>query len=176
MVHGREVVGLWGRWRELRRLKHQVKVARLQADVALAAYYTKSRIEWDLKGTNDSTDHTLKDEWLIALWSAMTIGLFIPGVRDYILPGFESLKSISENAPSIFLYGWYTIFAATFAVRGWARYNYPNRMANFMSSMQGIPDDVPYDAAARAQSSIDRVASQATLSASEMTGGGFRVN
>lgn len=137
--------------------------------MALAAYYTKSHIEWDLKWTGEVLDRSHKDEYLIALWSIPTIGLFIPGLREIIQPGFEALKQISDNAPSLFIYGWTTIFAATFAVRKWSSFTYPNRVANLMSSMQGIPDDVPFDAAARAQTSID-------ASASDLTGGGFRVN
>lgn len=171
MGQGSGVTRTWviGRWLELRRLEHQLKVARLQADIGLAAYYAKSRIEWDMKWAGDALGHTWKDEYLLILWSVPTIGLFIPGLRDIIQPGFEALKLISDNAPSIFFYGWTSIFAATFAVRGWSRYTYPNRLGGLMSSMQGIPDDVPLDAAAKAQSSID-------ASASDLTGGGFRVN
>lgn len=122
-----------------------------------------------MKWAGDALGHSLRDEYLIALWSIPTVGLFVPGLREIIQPGFEALKLISDTAPAIFYYGWMSIFAATFAVRKWSNYTLPGRLGGMMSSMQGLPDDVPLDAAAKAQSSID-------ASASDLTGGGFRVN
>lgn len=149
------VYGWLGRWRELRALKHQVKVARLKADESLAAYYTKSHIEWDMRWTGHALDHTHKDEYLIILWSIPTIGMFVPGLRDVLQPGFEALKAISDSAPAIFLYGWGIIFAATFGMKSAVNLLYPNRAANLMGAMANVRDDVPMEAAKTAQANVD---------------------
>lgn len=153
MVHWWQVG--YARQRELRYRRHQVKVARLKAKESLAAYYIKSRIEWNLRGAADALSKTHKDEYLIFLWSIPTIGLFVPGLRDIIRPGFEALSQISPEAPKVFIYGWCSIFAATFGVRHAMNLIYPNRAANFMSAMATVPDDVPIDAARDAQANVD---------------------
>lgn len=157
------VYGLLGRWQELRRLKHQVTVARLKAEESLAAYYIKSHIEWDMKWTGHALDRTHKDEYLILLWSIPTIGLFIPGLREFIQPGFEALKAIHESAPAVFLYGWCTIFAATFGMKHAMNLLNPNRAATLMSSMTNLREDVPMEAAKAAQATVDATSGMANL-------------
>lgn len=132
-----------------------VAVAHLKAKESLAAYYVKSRIEWNFRGASDALSKTNKDEWLIIMWGLLTLGLFIPGVRDWVLPGWLALKEISDDAPKIFLYGWGAIFAATFGLRHAMNFLYPNRAATLVQALGNTPDDVPMDAARQAQASVD---------------------
>jgi hypothetical protein len=142
-------------------------VARLKAQESLAAYYVKSDIEWSFRGVADAMSRTHKDEYLLALWSLLTVGLFIPGVREILKPGWDALRDIHEDAPKVFLYGWTVIFAATFSIRGAMNLLYPNRAATLVQAMGQAPEDVPMDAARDAQASVDATTGMVRMPAEE---------
>lgn len=122
-------------------------MARLRAEEALAGYHVRSKIEWNLRWVNDALDRTWKDEFLILLWCLLTVCLFVPPLRGFVLDGFAAMKIIHPDAPVIFLFGWAIIFAASFGMKSALSFFFPNRAANLVQAMGGVPDDVPMRAA-----------------------------
>lgn len=49
--------------------------------------------EWNLASIRNSS---WKDEWLVIILSIPLVGVFIPGMVDYMLAGFEALKQTPE--------------------------------------------------------------------------------
>jgi len=137
-----------GKWqdRESRRTdaRLEVELAEARAKVEIAAYKVKSDIEWDLKWA-DGAMHSWKDEFLLILWSIPTIGLFIPGLRPYVIDGFEYLKSFNPEAPTWFISGWAIIFAATFGIKQALSFMLPTRYASLVTAINNASPDIPQD-------------------------------
>jgi hypothetical protein len=145
------------RWRlhrkALRLARYRSELATERAKVGLAAYRAKAQIEWDLKWASP-LDKTWRDEILIAIWSVPIIGVFIPGPREVIAEGFKLLASFDPQAPTLFMYGWAIIFAATFGIKQGKSLFMPGRLAGLVEAIGKVPDQVPEDVARAAQDAV----------------------
>src|SRR5690606_30535222 len=100
--------------------------------------------EWDLKWA-DGALTSWKDEFLLLLWSIPLIGLFIPGLRPYVVDGFEYLKSFNPDAPNMFMAGWAIIFAATFGIKQALSFMLPTRYASLVTAINNASPDIPQE-------------------------------
>lgn len=128
---------------EVARLDYQVAEMKAKSEIAL--YKVKADVEWDLKWA-DAAQHSWKDEWLLILWSIPLVGLFLPFMRPFIIDGFEYLKAFNPDAPSWYMTGWGIIFAASFGVKSAIKMMAPGRIANLVSTIAAVPDDIPDEA------------------------------
>jgi hypothetical protein len=146
----------WSERRDtLKTVTLEAKVASIKAQAEIAAYKAKADLEWDLKWA-DGASSSWKDEFMLVLWAIPMIGLFIPGIRPFIMEGFEYLKGFHQDAPEWYMAGWAIIFAATFGFKQAASLMLPGKVAKLAGALGSIPDDVPYDIAKAAQGKISK--------------------
>ena len=110
------LVGLASTWLEGNVEKSKAKTA---ADIALknaeaTVYQRKATAEtdWDIEAIKGS-QNSLKDEWLVVLFSIPMILAFIPGMEGVVERGFEQL----EKMPEWYQYSVGVIVAASFGFR-----------------------------------------------------------
>ena len=110
------LVGLASTWLEGNVEKSKAKTA---ADIALknaeATVYQRkatAEVDWDLEAIKGS-QNSLKDEWLVILFSIPMILAFIPGMEGVVERGFEQL----EKMPEWYQYSVGVIVAASFGLR-----------------------------------------------------------
>lgn len=77
---------------------------------------------WEARGQEQSG---WKDEFFLIILSAPIIGVFIPGLRPYIVDGFNALK---ECVPSWWLWMWSVCFGSAYGVK---------KFVNFMKTKKG---------------------------------------
>lgn len=136
--------------------KADAEIAKVTAEANLAAYKLKADVEWDLKWA-DNAQTSWKDEWLVILWSIPLVGVFVPGIRPYIMDGFEYLRAFNPEAPTWFMAGWAIIFAATFGIKQAVQLMMPGRVAGLVTAMGNVSDDIPKEAVDKAQSIIQKL-------------------
>lgn len=157
---GEFIVGELSKWSQrrdaIKQAQTDAQIAELKAKAEIAAYKVKADIEWDLKWA-DQAGSSWKDEFMLLLWSFPLIGLFIPGIRPYVMEGFDYLKLFNDEAGYWYMAGWAIIFAATFGFKQAAQFMLPGQAANLATVLSGIPDDVPEYVAGKAQSAIDKL-------------------
>lgn len=161
----KEIAG-WSQRRDaLKAARLDADVAELKAKAEIAAYKVKADIEWDLKWA-DQAASSWKDEFMLIIWAMPLIGLFVPGIRPYVLDGFEYLKGFHPEAPLWYMAGWAIIFAATFGFKSAAALMLPGQAGKLAGILGAIPDDIPPAVADKAQSAIDKAlkAGRAALS------------
>ena len=110
-------VSLVSTWMEGNVEKSKAKTA---ANVALkkaeALVYEKkatAEIDWDLEAIKGSKN-SLKDEWLVFLFSIPMILAFIPGAEGIVENGFKQLESM----PEWYQYSLGAIIASSLGLRG----------------------------------------------------------
>jgi hypothetical protein len=143
----------WERRVTLAEARFQSSLACETAKVNLAAYRAKAEIEWDMKWANP-LDKTYRDEIVTIAWSLPLLGMFIPGVRDFMLESFKILATFDPNAPALFLYGWAIIFATTFGIKGIKTLFMPGRLAGLVTALGKVSDTVPAKAVSAAQDAV----------------------
>lgn len=131
----------------------EAEIAEIKARAELAAYRVKSEVEWDMQWAQ-AADRSWKDEFLLLLWAAPTIGVFVPGLRPYVEDGFEFLSRFSPDAPTMFMTGWAIIFAATFGIRQAMHLMVPRQKRLLLEAMSQVPDDMPESAVYRASEAL----------------------
>lgn len=146
-------VASWAERRDkLKAAELDVELAEARSRAELAIYKLKSDIEWDLKWA-DASSRSWRPEFILILWSLPTVCLFIPGLRGYVMDGFEFLKLFDPNAPTVFMSGWAIIFAATFGMKSATSFMLPGRAAKIAEAFAKLPDDIPIEVVERAQAS-----------------------
>ncbi|MEW6121292.1 MAG: hypothetical protein AB1698_01665 [Pseudomonadota bacterium] len=139
-------VSAWAERRDkLQAAELDVQLAEAKSRAELAAYKLKSDIEWDLKWA-DASSRSWRPEFILVLWSLPTICLFVPGLRGYVMDGFEFLKLFDPNAPAVFMAGWGIIFAATFGMKQALSFMLPGKAAKLAEAFSKVPDDIPASA------------------------------
>ncbi|MCC5780540.1 hypothetical protein H7H48_15875 [Nitratireductor sp. B36] len=152
-------VSAWSERRDtIRKAQLEVEVAELKAKAEIAAYKVKADVEWDLSWA-DAASRSWKDEFMLIIWAIPLIGLFLPGIRPFVLEGFEYLKTFHPDAPSWYMAGWAIIFAATFGFKQAVALMLPGKAAQLAGVLANIPDDIPSSVAEKAQSKIDKALS-----------------
>lgn len=152
---GADKVSRWSeRQDQLAQAKHEASVAEWRAKSEVAAFKVKADLEWDLKWA-DGAAASWKDEFMLVLWAFPLIALFIPGLRPFVMEGFEYLKGFHEDAPQWYMAGWAIIFAATFGFKQAATLMMPGRVAKLASALGSLDDDIPDTIAGKAQEAID---------------------
>ena len=116
-------------------------------------YKVKSDIEWDLRFMGP-LDKSWKDELVLLVMAYPLLGLMVPGLREPIIQGFEYLSKIDPSAPSIFTYGWATIFLATFGRNLTKTFTLPSKFATIIKALGASKPDVPDEAAEAAQDAV----------------------
>tara|TARA_X000000950_G_scaffold258935_1_gene326925 strand:+ start:727 stop:1107 length:381 start_codon:yes stop_codon:yes gene_type:complete len=103
--------------------KKEEKKATATAEIALkhaeAEVYRRKAThesEWDLEAMRGSKD-SLKDEWLLFLFSIPFIMAFIPPLQPYVKQGFDVL----ENCPDWYKAGLGVMIAASFGMRSFTK-------------------------------------------------------
>lgn len=139
---------------QIKQAETDAKIAELKAKAEIAAYKVKADIEWDLKWA-DQAGSSWKDEFMLILWSMPMIGLFIPGLRPFVMEGFDYLKLFNPDAPSWYMAGWAIIFAAVFGFKQAAALMLPGQAGKLAGVLAQLPDDIPDEVATKAQSSVD---------------------
>lgn len=154
---GELIVNTLSKWSErrdaLKDAKLQAEIAEYKAKAEIAAYKVKADIEWDLKWA-DQAGNSWKDEFMLLLWSAPLIGLFIPGIRDYVMEGFRFLQLFNPDVAYWYMAGWSIIFAAVFGFKQAAAIMLPGQTGKLAQILAGIPDDIPEGVAQEAQSKV----------------------
>ena len=94
------------------------KVAKAQAEAVIMQKKATGEIDWDLKMA-DASAHSWKDEWLTILFSIPLILAFCGDWgRQIVSDGFTALESM----PEYYQYTLGTIVAASFGMRGAAKF------------------------------------------------------
>lgn len=150
---GKEVSAWSERRDKLKAAELDVQLAEAKSRAELAVYKLKSDIEWDLKWA-DASARSWKPEFILILWSLPTVCLFIPGLRGYVVDGFEYLKLFHPDIPTFFMAGWGIIFAATFGMKQAISFMLPGKVAKIAEVFSKLPDDIPQAAVERAQAAI----------------------
>ena len=88
------------------------KVAKAKAEATIMERKATGELEWDLEMARGSQS-SLKDEWLVILFSIPLILAFIPGMEEVVANGFQQL----EQMPEWYQYSLGVIVAASFGVR-----------------------------------------------------------
>jgi hypothetical protein len=132
-----------------------LEIAELKARAELAVWRVKADVEWDLKWA-DQARTSWKDELLVILWSLPLIAIFIPGLRSYVIDGFQFLKAFNPDAPSWYMAGWAIIFAAVFGMKQALAFMLPARTAALASALGSLKDDIPPEAATTAQAKVSQ--------------------
>jgi len=91
--------------REIKQAEHKAKISRLEKA-------QEADIEWDKIMAEGSKD-SLKDEWWTGLLSIPLIMMFIPGLQQYAVDGFNNLQA----APDWYLYAVGIAIGAAFGFR-----------------------------------------------------------
>lgn len=138
---------------QIKQAETDAKVAELRAKAEIAAYKVKADIEWDLKWA-DQAGSSWKDEFMLILWSLPMIGLFVPGLRPFVIDGFNYLKMFNPDAPAWYMAGWAIIFAAVFGFRQAAALMLPGQTGKLAGILAQLPDDIPDEVAGKAQASV----------------------
>lgn len=94
--------------------QRKIKLAEVEAEIALAAKRASAEIDWDLMWA-DQAKTSWKDEWFVLLHSIPVIMAFIPSMAPYVAQGFEALSS---SAPDWFITFYGAGVAASFGIRG----------------------------------------------------------
>ncbi|WP_266031219.1 hypothetical protein [Brucella intermedia] len=136
--------------------KLEAELAELKAKAEVAAYKVKADIEWDLKWA-DQAGSSWKDEFMLILWAAPLIGLFIPGIRPFVMEGFDYLKAFNPDVAYWYMAGWAIIFSAVFGFRQAAALMLPGQAGKLAGILANIPDDIPDVVAKKAQDGIDQL-------------------
>ncbi|UIY29176.1 hypothetical protein LZK73_21830 [Neorhizobium galegae] len=152
----KEVSGYFQRRDTIRSAKLDAKVAELKAQAEIAAYKVKADIEWDLKWA-DQAGSSWKDEFMLVLWAFPLVGLFIPGIRPFVMEGFDYLKAFNADIAYWYMAGWAIIFSAVFGFKQAAALMLPGQAGKIASILSQIPDDIPEAVVEKAQSSVDSV-------------------
>jgi len=152
----KEVSGWFERRDVLRQAKLDQEVAEFKARAEIAAYKVKADIEWDMKWA-DQAGSSWKDEFMLLLWAFPMIGLFIPGIRPYVMEGFDYLKTFNDDIGYWYMAGWSIIFSAVFGFKQAASMMLPGQAGKMASILSQIPDDIPQAAVEKAQASVDSV-------------------
>jgi hypothetical protein len=146
----------WVRRRDtLKEVTLTAEVADIKARTEMAAYRVKADLEWDISWA-DQASKSWKDEFMLVLWAFPLIGLFIPGIRPFIMEGFDYLRLFHSEAPTWYMAGWAIIFAATFGFKQAAALMLPGKAASLAGILAGIPGDIPPGVADKAQSAVDK--------------------
>lgn len=141
------IVQWWTRRSELTERRHALKIARLDALIAVAPFQAKADIEWDMKWTRDLGGSAgWKETLLFFLMTLPLVGLFIPGLQGPVSDAFKLMKDIHPDAPSYFMAGWGVIFAATFGFRKAFSSLLPAKVTSLVGALRGLKDDVPDEA------------------------------
>ena len=152
-----ESVSKWSQRRDsIKQAEVDARIAELKAKAEIAAFKVKADIEWDLKWA-DQAGSSWKDEFMLLLWSFPLIGLFVPGIRPYVMEGFDYLKLFNAEAGYWYMAGWAIIFSATFGFRQAAAFMLPGRTAELAKVLSSIPDDIPPEVAGSAQTAISKL-------------------
>lgn len=147
----------WSERRDtLRSAKLDAKVALLKAEAEIAAYKVKADIEWDLKWA-DQAGSSWKDEFMLILWALPMVGIFLPGIRPFVMEGFDYLKAFNADIAYWYMAGWAIIFSAVFGFKQAASIMLPGQAGKIASILSTIPDDIPGEVAEKAQASVDSV-------------------
>ena len=88
------------------------KVARAKAEATIMEKKATGELDWDITMAEGSK-HSLKDEWLVILFSVPLILAFIPGMEGVVERGFAQLQQM----PDWYQYSLGVIVAASFGVR-----------------------------------------------------------
>lgn len=139
---GKEVSAWSERRDKIKAAELDLQLAEIKSKAELAAYKLKSDIEWDLKWA-DASSRSWKPEFILILWSLPTICLFIPGLRGYVVDGFEFLKVFHPDAPAFFMAGWAIIFAATFGMKQALSFMLPGKAAQVAAAFANLQPDIP---------------------------------
>lgn len=138
------------RWLEGRRslgeARREAEIAKLKAEAKLAGFKARADIEWDMKWAHEDQRHTLRDEFLIALWALPSILLFIPATRPNVVEALAALKEFSPEAPTAYVAGWAVIFAAVFGVKQLVGLFLPAKYAALAKALGSLPPDIPQGA------------------------------
>lgn len=152
----KEVSGWFERRDTIRAAKLDAQVAELKAKAEIAAYKVKADIEWDIKWA-DQAGASWKDEFMLILWATPMIGLFIPGIQDHVIEGFNYLKAFNEDIGYWYMAGWSIIFSAVFGFKQAAALMLPGQTGKLATILSNIPEDIPEAAVEKAQASVDSV-------------------
>lgn len=84
-------------FKERQKLKHELKLAKVQGEIDVVKARTQAKIEqarhiqtWEQTYVNMQRE-SLKDEVVLGVILGPYVGAFIPGVQDYVLTGFQYL-------------------------------------------------------------------------------------
>ena len=103
---------------EEKKAQAATKVAIAQAEAVVMQKKATGEIDWDLKMA-DASAHSWKDEWLTVLFSVPLILAFCGDWgRQIVSDGFTAL----ETMPEYYQYTLGTIVAASFGMRGAAKF------------------------------------------------------
>ena len=110
------LVGLASTWLEGNVEKSKAKtaadIARKNAEATVYQRKATAETDWDIEAIKGS-QNSLKDEWLVVLFSIPMILAFIPGMEGVVERGFEQL----EKMPEWYQYSVGVIVAASFGFR-----------------------------------------------------------
>lgn len=131
------------RRKELARLQYERQVADEKARAALAPSRAKAEIEWDMRWANP-LDKTWRDELITVIFGVPIVAFFlpIPGLHDFVLQGFASLKEIDPSLPQVFVWGWVVIFGSTFGIKQFKSLFLPSKLGNLVRALGEVRDDV----------------------------------
>jgi hypothetical protein len=138
---------------QIKEAELDVKLKTIMAKGELAAHIVKSELEWDLtwaKGAQDSW----KDEFLLILWAAPLIMLFIPYLAPYADVGFTNLARYHPDAPKMYMAGWAVIFSAVWGTKAAMRAMAPGRIPELIDKMGQVEDDIPDDVVTKVHEKI----------------------
>lgn len=112
------LVGTWLEGRvEKQKAKTQAEVAKKLAEAKVYEKKAEADINWDIE-TAKGMQGSWKDEWLTILFSIPLILAFIPGMEGIVERGFNQLNQM----PEWYMYSVGTIVAASFGMRGVAKF------------------------------------------------------
>ena len=110
------LIGLASTWLEGNVEKSKAKtaadIARKNAEATVYQRKATAETDWDIEAIKGSQG-SLKDEWLVVLFSIPMILAFIPGMEGVVERGFEQL----EKMPEWYQYSVGVIVAASFGFR-----------------------------------------------------------
>lgn len=108
-----------GYYQEKNKLKHELKVAKMQGKIDIAKAVAQAKIaqqqhiqNWEQTYVNMQRE-SLKDEVVLAVVLAPYVGAFIPIVQDYVLTGFQYLADMPYWAVGLTV----TIMLAIYGIR-----------------------------------------------------------
>ena len=131
------------------------KVATIKAQAELAVYKMKSDIEWDLKWADGATS-SWKDEFMMLVFMAPMIAVFIPGLRPFVVDGFEYMKTLHPDFGWWYMAGITIIFSAVFGMKGAAQIMLPGKVTKIAQAFGALEDDIPDEAADEAQKRVSK--------------------